>query len=354
MDQIDNKEIAFVFPGQGSQYIKMGKDFFDNFSEYKIILEEASDTLKIDMKKLILGDDENMLNLTENTQPAILTVSIAILNIIQKEFEINVSTASGHSLGEYSANVFAGIIKFKNALLITKKRGELMQSACPVGFGKMAAIIGLPPEIIEETVNQINYKYSGTYNDNSDTINNNNIDTDKISKGTVFVANYNSPNQSVISGKVEDVENTCDLLKEKGAKKIVYLPVSAPFHTPYMQDAAKGLEDFINKGWFNDSSTGAVIFSNVDGLNYSKKNDAINYLLRQITSPVRWVDCVINMKKIKNIKVFIEIGPSNVLTGLIKRIDKEAVSYSVNSVESFKELAKIISKFTQNQSLNNI
>ncbi|MHB1645064.1 MAG: ACP S-malonyltransferase [Candidatus Acididesulfobacter diazotrophicus] len=352
MDQIDNKEIAFVFPGQGSQYIKMGKDFFDNFSEYKIIIEEASDTLKIDMKKLIFGDDENMLNLTENTQPAILTVSIAILSIIKNEFEINVSTASGHSLGEYSANVFAGIIKFKNALLITKKRGELMQSACPVGFGKMAAIIGLPPEIIEETVNQINYKYSGTYNDdkdNSDNINNNNnIDTDKITKGTVFVANYNSPNQSVISGKAEYVEKACDLLKEKGAKKIVYLPVSAPFHTPYMQDAAKGLEDFINKDWFNDSINGADIFSNVDGLNYSKKNDAINYLLRQITSPVRWVDCIINMKKIKNIKVFIEIGPSNVLTGLIKRIDKEAVSYSVNSVESFKELGKIISKFTKN------
>jgi [acyl-carrier-protein] S-malonyltransferase len=328
------KNIAFVFPGQGSQHIKMGRDFYDNFPEYKIVLEEASDTLKIDMKKLVFGDDENMLNLTENTQPAILTMSVAILNIIKNEFDINISVASGHSLGEYSANVFAGILKFKNALLITRKRGELMQSACPVGFGKMAAIIGLSAEIIEDTLNEIN--------NNSDSPGNSDRKGRAV-KGTVFIANYNSPVQSVISGKAEDIEKTCELLKEKGAKKIVYLPVSAPFHTPYMEDAAIGLKNFMDPEWYNDSENNIEIFSNVDGKNYSKKNDAINYLLLQITSPVRWIDCVINMKKNKNVNTIIEVGPANVLTGLIKRIDKEILSYSVNSVESFKGLKTIIS-----------
>ncbi|RZD17080.1 MAG: [acyl-carrier-protein] S-malonyltransferase [Candidatus Acididesulfobacter guangdongensis] len=335
MSEMKGRNIAFVFPGQGSQHIKMGKDFYDNFQEYKIILEEASDTLKIDMKKLIFGDDENMLNLTENTQPAILTMSVAILNIIKNEFDINnISVASGHSLGEYSANVFAGIIKFKNALLITRKRGELMQSACPVGFGKMAAVIGLSAEIIEDTVSEINNR-SGSFGDgerNRGAI-----------KGTVFIANYNSPVQSVISGKAEDIETACELLKEKGAKKIVYLPVSAPFHTPYMEDAAIGLRNFINPEWYNDSYNNIEIFSNVDGSGYSKKNDAINYLLLQITSPVRWIDCVVNMKKNKNVNTIIEVGPANVLAGLVKRIDKEILSYSVNSVESFKGLKTIIS-----------
>ena len=335
MSEMTDRNIAFVFPGQGSQHIKMGKDFYDNFSEYKVFLEEASDTLKIDMKKLTFGDDENMLNLTENTQPAILTMSIAILNIIKNEFNINnISAASGHSLGEYSANVFAGIIKFKNALLITRKRGELMQSACPVGFGKMAAVIGLSAGIIEDTVNEINNK-SGRIGDGEK--------NGSAVKGTVFIANYNSPVQSVISGKAEDIETACELLKEKGAKKIVYLPVSAPFHTPYMEDAATGLKNFINPEWYNDSDNNIKIFSNVDRNSYSKKNDAINYLLLQITSPVRWIDCVVNMKKNKNVNTIIEVGPANVLTGLVKRIDKEILSYSVNSVESFKGLKTIIS-----------
>ncbi len=335
MSEMKDINTAFVFPGQGSQYIKMGKDFYDNFSEYKIFLEEASDTLKLDMKKLIFGDDENTLNLTENTQPAILTMSIAILNIIKNEFGINnISVASGHSLGEYSANVFAGIIKFKNALIITRKRGELMQNACPVGFGKMAAVIGLSAEIIEDTVNEMNNK-SGSFGDGERNRN--------ALKGTVFIANYNSPVQSVISGKAEDIEKTCELLKEKGAKKIVYLPVSAPFHTPYMEDAAIGLKNFMNPEWYNDSDDNIEIFSNVDGNSYSKKNDAMNHLILQITSPVRWIDCVVNIKKNKNINKIIEVGPGNVLTGLVKRIDKEILSYSVNSIESLKGLKTIIS-----------
>jgi [acyl-carrier-protein] S-malonyltransferase len=318
----EHNNLAYVFPGQGSQHIKMGKDIFDNFKTAGLILEEASDTLDINMKKLILGDDESLLNLTENTQPAILTVSVAILNVIKEEFDISASVActSGHSLGEYSSNVFGGSIDFRHALLITRKRGELMQSACPVGFGKMAAIIGLTADVINATINELKNEVNGK------------------NTGDVYIANYNCIAQTVISGEANAIDKTCSLLKTKGAKKIVYLPVSAPFHTPYMEKAEKELRSFFKEEWFDD--TNVDIISNVTGLNYSKKEDVINLLLKQVANPVKWIDCVSNMKRLYNVNVFIEIGPSNVLNGLIKRIAKDSIAFSVNSIETLKDLGK--------------
>ncbi len=319
MEKRANPNIAFVFPGQGSQHTGMGKDIFENFNEARLVLEESSDILGMDMKKLIFGDDERLLNLTENTQPAILTVSTAILKAMQKETGLNPVCVSGHSLGEYSANVFAGSLDFLHALLITKKRGVFMQNACPAGFGRMAAIIGLDEDIIKSVINKIN----GSDN-----------------KDKVFIANFNSPVQTVISGESSSVDEACAVLKERGAKKTVILPVSAPFHTPFMEEAKGNLSAYFKEDWFSDAH--CEIFSNADSLNYSKKTDVIRLLLEQITSPVRWSESVLNMKKIFNVSTFIEIGPSNVLSSLIKRIDKGVNSLSINSVATLKELEKFL------------
>ena len=313
-----NSNIAFVFPGQGSQHIGMGKDFFENFSEARYVLEESSDVLKQDMRDLILEGDESALNLTENTQPALLTVSIAMLRVIEKEFGLKPKCVSGHSLGEYTANVSAGTVDFGYALLIVKKRGFFMQTACPVGFGKMAAIIGLDDAIIKDVIREVN--------------------TSKNKEG-VFIANLNSSIQTVISGISSFIDETCVLLKEKGAKKIVTLPVSAPFHTPFMDKAKESLSSFIDTKRFSDADF--EIYSNATALGYFKKDDALRLLLEQITSPVMWKDLILNMKKISSVDKFIEIGPSNVLSGLIKRIDKSVYTVSINSVDSLKELETI-------------
>ncbi len=317
-----DSRLAFVFPGQGSQYTGMGKDIFENFKTAKLIFEEASDVLKTDMKKLIFGDDKKLLDLTENTQPAILIVSIAILNVLMEEYGISALCTSGHSLGEYSANVYAGSLDMGDALRITKKRGVLMQNACPVGFGKMAAVIGLDIETIKET---INFAVPGI---------------NAMKEGGAYIANYNSPVQTVISGEASAIDKVCSMLKEKGAKKIVFLPVSAPFHTPYMKEAKNGLESFFNPKWFKDAEID--IFSNATALNYSKKEDVMNLLLEQVTAPVKWEGCVLNMKKLYNIDIFIEIGPSNVLTGLIKRIQKGSMAVAVDSIESIKGFNKAL------------
>jgi [acyl-carrier-protein] S-malonyltransferase len=319
MEKSSNSNIAFVFPGQGSQHAGMGKDIFENFNEARLILEESSDILGLDMKNLILGDDGAALNLTENTQPALLTVSTAILRVIEKETGLKPVCVSGHSLGEYSANVSAGSVDFSNALLITKKRGFFMQTACPVGFGKMAAVIGLDGNTIKTVLDEVNHL--------------------KNEEG-VFIANINSEIQTVISGMSPFVDEACLLLKERGAKKIVVLPVSAPFHTPFMESAKENLSSFIDKSWFRDAE--CDIFSNATSLNYSKKDDAVRLLLEQIVSPVMWKDIIVNMEKISGVSKFIEVGPSNVLSGLIKRIDKNADVLSVNSVSAVKELESLM------------
>ncbi len=319
MEKSSNPNIAFVFPGQGSQHIGMGKDIFEDFSEARYVLEESSDVLGLDMKNLILGDDEAALNLTENTQPALLTVSIAILRVIEKESGLKPVCVSGHSLGEYTANVSAGTVDFNDALLIVKKRGLFMQTACPVGFGKMAAVIGLGENIIKMALDEVNISKN---------------------KEGVFIANINSAIQTVISGISSFVDEACLLLKERGAKKIVVLPVSAPFHTPFMQKAKENLASFIDVSRFRDA--GCEIFSNAASIGYSKKDDAVRFLLEQITSPVMWKDLIVNMEKISGVSKFIEIGPSNVLSGLIKRIDKNADVLSVNSVSAVKELESLM------------
>lgn len=316
----ENSKIGFVFPGQGSQHIGMGKEVVENFAEARLAFEEASDTLGINMNKLIFGDDEKSLNLTENTQPAILSVSIAILNVINKEFGLEPACVSGHSLGEYSANVFANSVNFQKALLITRKRGIFMQEACPVGFGKMAAVIGLGREEIKEVIS-VNFP-----------------DSDPM----VFIANYNSPIQAVISGEAKAVDLVCNGLKERGAKRIVFLPVSAPFHTPFMERAKENLAGFIEEDWLKDADY--PVFSNATSSDYKTREDVLKLLLDQIVSPVMWEDVIFNMEKSFGVDTFVEIGPSNVLSSLIKRIDRNARTISVNSITGLKELEDLITE----------
>ena len=194
-----------------------------------------------------------------------------------------------------------------------------MQTACPVGFGKMAAVIGLNENTIKTAIGEVNHL--------------------KNEEG-VFIANINSEIQTVISGMSPFVDEACLLLKERGAKKIVVLPVSAPFHTPFMESAKENLSSFIDRGWFRDAE--CDIFSNAASLNYSRKDDAVRLLLEQIVSPVMWKDIIVNMEKISGVSKFIEVGPSNVLSGLIKRIDKNADVLSVNSVSAVKELESLM------------
>lgn len=319
MEEIISSKIAIMFPGQGSQHPGMGKEFFDNFAESRLILEEASDILGINMKSLVLGDDESLLNMTENTQPALLTVSIAIMKAVQSELKIEPVCVSGHSLGEYTANVFGGTVSFDKALAITRKRGFFMQNACPVGFGKMAAVIGLDENAIREVINKIN---------------------EDSNSESVFAANFNSQVQTVISGLSAQVDLACAALKEKGAKRVTVLSVSAPFHTPYMEEAKNNLGKFILGEWFKDSEY--EILSNATSLNYKKKEDAVRLLLEQITSPVRWSESVTNMEKLFGADTFLEIGPSNVLSSLVKRISKNSTVFSVNSVSGMKELEKYL------------
>jgi len=215
--------IAFVFPGQGAQYVGMGKEFYDQFPAAKQVFEEASDMLSFDMSRLCFEDNTEKLNLTANAQPAILTASIAALRVLNQETGIRPDFVAGHSLGEYSALVASGAMNFKDAVHTVRKRGEFMQSAVPIGIGAMAAVIGLSKEEIENICERVT-----------------------SSQSIVSSANYNSPQQTVISGHKEAVQRAEGMLKEAGAKRIVPLSVSAPFHCKLMNKAAENLSEVLN------------------------------------------------------------------------------------------------------------
>lgn len=281
--------VAVVFPGQGSQYLGMGKDFFDAYPVVRDVFARASEKLGIDMAKLCFDSSEEELTLTENTQPSILTVSYAIYEVIKDRLPL-VSFFAGHSLGEYTACVAAGILPFEDAVFAVRNRGRFMQEATPVGTGAMAAIIGLPADVIEEVCNGID--------------------------GVVQPANYNSPEQIVIAGEKAAVEKAAELLKEKGAKRVVMLKVSAPFHCQLMRPAAEKLANILKGMSFNDAKVPVV--SNVTAQEVTEGEKERQLLIEQVTAPVRWYQSVIYMKE-NGVDTFIEVGPSRVLSGLIKK-----------------------------------
>ena len=304
---------SVIFPGQGSQVVGMGKEFFDKFQLVKDLFSEADETLKFKLSKLILEGPKNELDLTINTQPAIFLVSYSIYNVIQKDFKINLNKAkyfAGHSLGEYSALACAKYINFSDTLKILKLRGEAMQNSVPKGEGGMVAILGTTTENIEKILTE--------------------------NKANFFaqIANDNSEGQIVVSGKLNDLEKMCQFLKIKNIKNIL-LPVSAPFHCSLMSKATEIMKKHINELNFKEGTNNLV--SNVTAKNLSDPNQIKNLLIQQIENRVRWRESILNMIN-ENINQFIEIGPGKVLSGLIKRINKDVKTISVNTEDDINNL----------------
>jgi [acyl-carrier-protein] S-malonyltransferase len=309
---------AFVFPGQGAQYIGMGRDFYENIKESKQIFDEADDVLNMDLSNLIFNGNEEDLKKTENTQPAILATSIAMLKAIQKE-GIDCEYTAGLSLGEYSSIVMSKALEFSDALKIVRERGKFMQEAVPQGIGGMAALLGLNrlnlPQVLEA---------SKEY-------------------GIVEVANYNSPEQIVISGELSGIKIACDKALELGAKKAVQLPVSAPFHTSLLTPAGIKLANELNKIKINNLDKKVV--SNVDGKAIISKEEIKEKLVNQVSNSVLWQQSVEYMIN-EGVDTFVEIGPGKSLSGFVKRIGKsmgvDVKSLNVSNLESYYEVIEIL------------
>lgn len=304
--------VAFLFPGQGSQFVGMGKELCENFKQAKLVFEEAGDALSMRVDKLCFDGPERELVRTENTQPATLTVSVAALRVFEAESEVRPVVSAGHSLGEYSALVASGALNLADAVRLVKNRGKFMQEAAPEGKGAMAAIIGLEAETVESAVNEI----SG--------------ENDEV----VVIANYNSPEQSVISGHAGAVRRAVEKLKDAGAKKAIFLNVSAPFHSPLMKPAAERLREKLAEVEFGETRT--PVIANVDASVYGEPGMARDALERQVHSPVLWNQ---SMEKLDEFGVdkALELGPGKVLTGLLKLIRKEIECLPVGDSASLKK-----------------
>jgi len=302
---------SVIFPGQGSQLVGMGKNFYDKHTLVQDLFKEADETLGFPLSKLIINGPKEELDLTENTQPAIFLISYSIFKLIKEEFNINLNKANffaGHSLGEYSALASTGVLSFSDTLRILKIRGKAMQSSVPKGVGGMVAVLGSEIEIIENFINENKKKYE------------------------CYIANDNSVGQIVLSGNIEDLEKMRIDLKSANIKNIK-LPVSAPFHCKLMNKAALVMNEEIKKLNFKEPSN--VLISNVTGKEIANSNELKDLLVKQIESRVRWRESVLLMIN-KGINQFIEIGPGKVLSGLIKRIDRNVKVSAINAEEDIK------------------
>jgi len=304
---------SVIFPGQGSQMVGMGKEFHDKFDLVKNLFTEADDTLNFSISKLILEGSKEELDLTINTQPAIFLISYSIYNVINKEFNFDLSKAkyfAGHSLGEYSALSCAGYLSFSDTLKILRIRGDAMQNSVPKGEGGMIAVLGSKVETIEKILK-----------DNEQNL-------------SVQIANDNSEGQIVLSGKTGDLEKLILILKENTIKNIK-LPVSAPFHCSLMNKATNIMDDELDKLNFNESEN--KLISNVTANEISNTTELKELLVKQIENRVRWRESVINMIG-SGVNHFIEIGPGKVLSGLIKRINKEVKIDTINNQGDIENL----------------
>lgn len=307
---------AFLFPGQGSQFVGMGKDLADSFTEARLTFEEVDDALSDKLSKIIFEGSESDLNLTENTQPALLAVSVAMMRVITREAGIRIekkaSFAVGHSLGEYSALTAVESIDLADTARLVRRRGKAMQHAVPVGEGTMAAILGLDFMQVEEVANM-------------------------ASEGEAVcqTANDNSPGQVVISGHVRAVEKAVAIASEKGARRAVMLPVSAPFHCTLMAPAAQSMAMALADTDIRPPCLPVV--SNVTGTGVFDPNDIRRLLVDQITSLVRWRESVQWMRE-QGVEEMIEIGAGKVLSGLVRRIEKDVTTYSVGTAQDLDKL----------------
>jgi len=292
---------AFIFPGQGSQAVGMGRAFSETSGAAKRVFEEANDALGFDLRRVMFEGPDAELALTANTQPAVLTASVAAAAACA-ERGLTPGLAAGHSLGEYSALVVAGALALADAVRVVRRRGELMQEAVPVGTGAMAAIMGVAAGVVEQ------------------------VCADAAQGEVVEIANVNSELQIVIAGHRTAVERAVALAKERGGRKSVLLPVSAPFHCALMAPAAEGLAAALAGVRVSDPAIPVV--RNVDGSVTRRAADVVPLLLRQVASPVRWTDCVQRLAA-EGASAFVEVGPGRVLSGLVKRIVEDARTAAV-------------------------
>ena len=311
---------AFIFPGQGSQKVGMGKDLYDNFPVAKEVFQEVDDALSINLSRIIFQGEEEELKLTINTQPALMAVSFAIVRVIEGLIGKNLSEVgkftAGHSLGEYSALVCARSIKLNDAAKILRLRGEFMQNAVPLNIGAMAALIGVDTNIVDE----IRSKY---------------VEKDEI----IDIGNDNAPGQFVISGHNSVVDKVIANHKAFGIKRAIKLPVSAPFHCRLMEKARENMESYIQD--LELLSPKLILVNNVGAAPLTEINKIKDSLVEQITNTVRWRESVDNMCDL-GVDNFIELGAGNVLSGLVKRINKTVNSGSIQNIENIENYINIL------------
>ncbi|MCX5719782.1 MAG: ACP S-malonyltransferase [Nitrospirae bacterium] len=305
---MEESKISFVFPGQGSQYVGMGKEIYEHFDEARNTFDEASDALGYNVSHLSFKGPDEELNKTIRTQPCILTVSIAIYRVLLSK-GINPSVVAGHSLGEYSALVAADVLSFKGAVKLTEKRGQFMQEAVPEGKGLMAAILGLERNKVDEICLSLESGYASP-------------------------ANYNCPGQIVISGEKEAVEEAMKRAKEAGAKRALPIAVSVPSHCTLMADASRRLAELLDRIEFRNPTIPVV--NNADAMFLNDITSIKKSLVHQLNSPLLWEDSIKAIAD-SGIEVFVEVGPGKVLSGLIKRIEPGLKVLHVEDIKSLEE-----------------
>ena len=308
-------KLGFVFPGQGAQTVGMGKDLYESFEEVRKIYDKAKEVTGIDVAKLTFESTEEELSQTKNTQIAILTMSLGILEVLKKN-GIDASYSAGLSLGEYAALIYSNIISLEDGLRIIQKRGEYMQSLVPEGSWAMAAVIGLPDEEVER------------------------ICKEEIKNGFIVPANYNCPGQVAVSGDKVAITELLEKGKELGARKVVELKTSGPFHTEKLKAASDKLREELDKIEINKDFTKKV-FKNLDAKEYTKEDDIKNILAKHVMSPVRFSKSIENMIN-QGVDTFVEIGPGKVLSGFIRKINKEVKVLNIQDKESLENTLKIL------------
>ena len=299
--------IGLLFPGQGSQSLGMGKDIYNDYETYRNVVKKVNEYTGLNLEEITFNSSEEILNQTKNTQIAILTMSLGILEIL-KENKVNAEASLGLSLGEYGALIFGKILSLEDGVKIVKKRGEIMQDLCPEGDWAMAAVLGLD----EKTVNEVCLN---------------------ATKGFISAANYNCPGQIVISGERIALEEITENLKAKGAKRVIELNTAGPFHTKMLKDASIKLREELEDITINSSKN--VVIKNIDGKAYKDSEDVKDILSKHITNPVRFEDGIKEMIDM-GIDTFVEIGPGKTLSGFVKKINKDVKVLNINNSESLK------------------